>query len=511
MDREITFEHRKVTFMDTGLAKSANEFSTQRSQAVVTLRKQKRQESIRYKRLKQTTSPSCNLSLDKVLNELDISKVSTVKNLRKLLSYQKFDFNKLVQMCPNIIEILTPGLNNPQSELAFEVSWCLTNLALGPSYLIMEISKLIPAISAFIINPVNKMLAEQACWVLGNLAADSFDLRNGIRQVCGLVKGISALLQFKIPSLSAITCWTLCNLIRGSNPDISLFVENGVIFPVLDLTQRDPNSDQCIEALWFLSLLTNNTSPEAFQQIFKEENISRFFLILSSANDPKLIIPILRIFGNAFLYYPYIDYLFNRNFIELLIQFLSTESSQIQRETAWLISNIVSCPREYIDILMSSNLSNEILDLLIWLLDNDAGDIKAEAGIALYNICEVQSSKYLLRILRKKGERLISFYQEVINNVPMWLKLGIQAIYDVDLLKASLGFCQICFEFSIQNQLDIPEETYSALNSSDLREALENCYFVFKDLRGQNEQFMKVFCSDLLKRYCEGNQGFTFT
>lgn len=75
MDREVIFEHRKVSFMDSGLAKSANEFLSQRSQTVVNLRKQKRLESVRHKRIKQTSSPNSNLTLERVIHELDLNAV----------------------------------------------------------------------------------------------------------------------------------------------------------------------------------------------------------------------------------------------------------------------------------------------------------------------------------------------------------------------------------------------------------------------------------------------------
>lgn len=163
---------------------------------------------------------------------------------------------------------------------------------------------------------------------------------------------------------------------------------------------------------------------------------------------------------------------------------------------------------------MNSTMGNEIIEKLIDLLDHDFQDISTECGIALYNICEVQKSKHLLRVLRiDNNAKLLAYYQVIVLNVPVWLKLGIHGHSDVDLLKASLGFYQLCFELASLDQLSIPEANYSKLMSSETNEALESCEFVFAnpDLRGANEQLIRALCSDMLKRYCEPSDRFVFS
>ena len=229
--------------MHTHLPTSHSQFVEQTTNRAVSLRKAKRAQSFMHKRLKASFSPNPSISLEDAVAQLDVRSLGSVKTFRKLLCGPAVDYYHLYHLCPQVIDVLSPGLTNQKSELAYEVCWCFTNLALGPSFFTSKIAEYIPVFADFIIAPHNKMLAEQACWVLGNLAADRTQHRDAIKQVCRLLPALAQLLNYRIASLSTVTCWTLCNLVRGPNSDISLFLEAGALQPVVDLTCRHWTSD----------------------------------------------------------------------------------------------------------------------------------------------------------------------------------------------------------------------------------------------------------------------------
>lgn len=59
-----------------------------------------------------------------------------------------------------------------------QVIWCLTNVAAGSNEQTREVLTAGPYIITFILPGASDKLKEQACWVLGNIAADCDEFRN---------------------------------------------------------------------------------------------------------------------------------------------------------------------------------------------------------------------------------------------------------------------------------------------------------------------------------------------
>ena len=506
MERVLKFDHRKGGFMQVGLPKTTEEFTGIRTEAAVTLRKKKRMQAMMNKRMK--VSPSApSLTLDEVISGLSLNSLNSVKALRKHLCASNFDNYELMQKCPSIVNTLSPGLCNPNSELAYEVMWCFTNLALGPAHFISDISELVPEICGYILEPKNKMLAEQACWVLGNLAADSLQLRDTIRQVCGLLKGMSRLLVFRIQSLSTVACWALCNLIRGPNFDVSMFIETNILEPVLDLTQKPIDSDMCIEALWLMTFLTTNPGNEIFERILQPKFLERCFSILETSKEPSVTIPVLRILGNILCYFAERQtFAADLRFIKALSQKIESEHQQIKRDALWTASNLIASP--VLKQIVSTQEGIGLVEKLLLSLEYDNQDVKAEAGIGIYNFVVADESYFLPLIIRKAGLYCAKFFSSIVENVPVWLQFGIQNLTDPELLKVSVDFIHLCLEYTEENSLDVPEDLHFYLQSSEIQEKLENCYAAFnKDQMrlGQTEQTVKGMCTHILAKYFNSN------
>lgn len=502
--------------MENGLPRSKADFLNSRSEASISLRKKNRYEALMNKRLKLTSSPSASSkSVDTILLELDIHNLDSVKSLRKELCNRDFDFVKLERYAPDIIQRISPGLEGAYSELSLEIAWCLTNLAVGSKSLVYKIAELIPKLASYILNLENKIMAEQACWVLGNLAAESEDIRDKIKQVCGLVKAITELLLLRTIPLSTVVCWTLCNLIRGHTPDASLFIEKGVVGIVLELTRRSCDQDECIESLWFLSFLTNNAGPEVYDQILHTENISSYLNILSTQHNARTVIPVIRILGNTLFYYEPASSLINNSmFINLLSQKLSSHDIAIQRETAWIFSNIFSGPIPQINSIIQSPYAQPIINELIQLIRSDIQEVKNEAGIALYNLCERDNSAYLTIVLNMGGVELLEFYINNVEMVPQWIKFKLQDITDCDLLKVSIGFVELVLCYDTKFPLALAEEIYMKGNSQETYEIIEKCQMMFEgfDFRlSPNEELVKRMCRDLIRQYFAESSEFEFS
>ena len=492
----FSFRQRNLDFMCPSLPKTYSEFSNSRSTAAVTLRKEKRQKHLMHKRLNTLkNSPGSSVSLEKVINNLSYTDLSSIKALRKLLCEDKFDKLHLLELRPDIVNYLSKGLISSKTELIYEISWCFANLAIGPPMIVNDVCNFKFFFADAIIHLDNKSLAEQACWVLGNLAADHINTKNSIVQIPGLIKSLVHLLTLRNNSLNSVACWTMCNLIRGPNPDTFIFFEAGALLPVLEITHK-PYSCQVIESLWLLSFFTCKANNEIFALIYDQQNIQTYLKYLES-NDPKLLVPIIRILGNGFLMYPYLDYLFITNeFSEILIKLINNQNPQVRKESLWMLSNIFSL--EYSEPAMVY-IGEKVIKSLISLINDEIQEIKNEAGIALYNLAEVYESRYLQSISFCTTLNVFEYYVSNILNVPAWIKLKIQGIYDIDLLKVSLGFLLLYFQ-----QNDKKKEIEEYLYSDDVKDAIEECQITIekgKNNSSSSEDFIIQICIDLLKWY----------
>ena len=86
----------------------------------------------------------------------------------------------------------------------------------------------------------------------------------------GLLKGISELMKTDIPSLRHTASWTLSNLIRASYPDSTMFLEAGVLSPVIYMiTRREHAPQEVTDALNLLSILTINAQDKHYDQVLQ--------------------------------------------------------------------------------------------------------------------------------------------------------------------------------------------------------------------------------------------------
>jgi hypothetical protein len=492
------FKDRNSSFMVTDLPKTTEEFSQFRSSALVTLRKQKRQQHILHKRLnKVNNSPGTLVSLQEVINTLNIFNIQSIKMFRKLLCEDKFDYMLLLQLKPDIVRALSKALQSKNNEMVYEISWCFANLALGPPMLVDQVGGFISVFTDIAANSEDKSLAEQACWVLGNLAADNLVMKDCIRRMPGLVASLSRLLALKNPNLNSVVCWALCNIIRSQCPCTDDLIEAGVLAPVLDISHR-PYSPQVVESLWLLSFLTISALQEVYVQVYTAHNLQLYLKYLEY-DDINLLIPIIRIIGNAFVYYPSLDYLFSNSlFIDHTIKLINSPNTQVKKEIIWMVSNIFAL--DYVKPFINYS-GDSMIKILLSFIDTDEQKLITELGICIYNLSEVYNSLYFQRILHYGKTNLIDFYINIIENVPIWVKFDIEVAYDIDLLKISLGFIALAFEFTDKSK-DIDEYLYS----DKVRDAIEDCKDTIrkgKNKYSNDEAFMISQCDVILKRFID--------
>jgi uncharacterized secreted protein with C-terminal beta-propeller domain len=205
--------------------------------------------------------------------------------------------------------------------------------------------------------------------------------------------------------------------------------------------------------------------------------------------------------------------------IDHLTKKLSSQEASVQRETAWIFSNIFSESISQVNLILQSPYAVQIISQLINLTSSHTQEVKNEAGIALYNLCERENSAYLMTVLNIGDIELLNFYLENIEYVPNWINYRLQDITDCDLLKVSIGFIQLILSYDTLCNiyvvpLALPEEIKLKANSRETCEVIEKCQMTFEgcDYRlSQNEELVRSMCRELIKEYFSEGGEFVFS
>lgn len=501
---------RNDSFMDSKLPKTAAEYFSQRENFAVELRKKKRLDQAHFKRQK-LASVALFQPPEQILASLSAASLSSVKSLRQYLCSSQLNFELICKCCPDVVKELAVGFRSGKEELVLESCWCLTNLALGPPGLVNDIAELIPDVSSYILRVSSKIIAEQCCWLLSNLAAESKRIRDKIKEVCGLLKAICNLFRFNNPSLSSVACWTLCNIIRSQSPDSSIFVEAGAVTPVLEYIHRPESTSLCTDSLWFLSYLTVNTGPEVIQSVMSDRHLTRLVSLLSLNTNISIIVPTLRILGNIITYganptavqrFPQLR--------EAVMACACGDVMEIQRDALWLLSNAFGRSFVYVQWFLEHQHGQALLQKLVHSMDSEAeNDLKVESCIALYNLAESNQSAYIRSILGIGGVELIDALCKNLTDIPFWIVLQVQGVSDIDRLLSSLGLLHLALEFAAACKFyidpgQVAEQVLRKLHSEELFVCIENfaLQYAGRDNHlGASESFMKDLCADILRRF----------
>ena len=249
----------------------------------------------------------------KPLQEAISNHVSDMKHQNELDDILAFSGLHLLQRLATILSSLN-------EEAACLSAQCLTNLAAsstnntthmeeedsyyGPAtswctLMVQSESQVMTAwiqvLSSFAQNHQSRLLVEQCCWAMGNIAGDSSIARQQLlspdsygKQVIQLLQqSLEISLKYHFNELSRNVAWALGNLARGANTSAWLFINPNytptLITQLLSQQQHQENK-MVTEGMWWLAFLTA-----------RETDVCELFL----QHHPKLISAILHQLGSV--------------------------------------------------------------------------------------------------------------------------------------------------------------------------------------------------------------------
>uniref|UniRef100_M4DVV5 Importin subunit alpha n=2 Tax=Brassica campestris TaxID=3711 RepID=M4DVV5_BRACM len=379
------------------VAVDAEQSRRRRESNLVEIRKSRREEILKKKRLHVTQEapqgsplPSSD-SIDKMLRNLIglVAGVSSDDPLLQLESLKQFRLILSTSKNPPIGVVIESGvvrrfveiLNKDDSPwLQLEAAWILTNIASGTrkhTEVVIDHGA-VPIFIKLLASP-HEDVREQAVWALGNVAGDSPQCRDYVLE-CGAMMPLLAQLN-KHSTLSMITnaTWTLSNFCRGKPKPA--FEQVSPALPVLERLIRSNDEEVLADACWSLSFMSDG-GEEEIQSVIEAGVVPRLVELLLHP-CPSVVSPALRSIGNIVSgNTQQTQCVINCGALPILSKLLTQYyKKSIKRDVCWTIANITAGIKEHIQLVIDATM----IPSLVHLAQYAEFDIKKEALCAISN------------------------------------------------------------------------------------------------------------------------------
>jgi len=375
---------------------SAADARREREGVTISIRKNKREESIKKRRnldLIHTGDPAPSFfgggdagglqQIEALVAAVKCNnrakQLEATTQFRKLLS---IEHNPPIQdvidagVVPRLVEFLN-YTDVPQ--LQFEAAWALTNIASGSSEqtrFVIEAGT-VPLFKDLLVSP-NDDVREQAVWALGNIAGDSSQCRDFVLSHHVMEPLLHNLVESSKLSMLRNATWTLSNLCRGKPQPSWELVSTAL--PTLSRLIYSTDDEVLTDACWALSYLSDG--PNERIQAVIEAGICRRMVELLLHSSWSVQTPALRTIGNVVTGDDVqTQVIINVSVLPCLLALLSSPKKGIRKEACWTISNMTAGNQAQIQAVIDA----QIIPRLIALLKNADFDIKKEAAWALSN------------------------------------------------------------------------------------------------------------------------------
>uniref|UniRef100_A0A3Q1CVZ9 Importin subunit alpha n=1 Tax=Amphiprion ocellaris TaxID=80972 RepID=A0A3Q1CVZ9_AMPOC len=393
-DNEKLDNQRLKNFKNKG--RDLETMRRQRTEVVVELRKNKRDEHL----LKRRNVPhedicedsdvdgdfrSQNTSLEAIVQNATSDnqgvQLSAVQAARKLLSSDRNPpIDDLIKS--GILPILVHCLDRDDNpSLQFEAAWALTNIASGTSEQTQAVvqSNAVPLFLRLLHSP-HQNVCEQAVWALGNIIGDGPQCRDYVISL-GVVKPLLSFISPSIPItfLRNVT-WVMVNLCRHKDPPPPMETIQEIL-PALCVLIHHTDVSILVDTVWALSYLTD-AGNEQIQMVI-DSGIVPHLVPLLSHQEVKVQTAALRAVGNIVTGTDeQTQVVLNCDALSHFPALLTHPKEKINKEAVWFLSNITAGNQQQVQAVIEAKL----VPMIIHLLDKGDFGTQKEAAWAISNL-----------------------------------------------------------------------------------------------------------------------------
>uniref|UniRef100_A0A673H1P9 Importin subunit alpha n=1 Tax=Sinocyclocheilus rhinocerous TaxID=307959 RepID=A0A673H1P9_9TELE len=368
----------------------------QRTEVVVELRKNKRDEHL-LKRRNVPHEDVCddsdadgdfrtqNTSLEAIVQNATSDnqgiQLSAVQAARKLLSSDRNPpIDDLIKS--GILPILVHCLDRDDNpSLQFEAAWALTNIASGTSEQTQAVvqSNAVPLFLRLLHSP-HQNVCEQAVWALGNIIGDGPQCRDYVISL-GVVKPLLSFISPSIPItfLRNVT-WVMVNLCRHKDPPPPMETIQEIL-PALCVLIHHTDVNILVDTVWALSYLTD-AGNEQIQMVI-DSGIVPYLVPLLSHQEVKVQTAALRAVGNIVTGTDeQTQVVLNCDALGHFPALLTHPKEKINKEAVWFLSNITAGNQQQVQAVIDASL----VPMIVLLLDKGDFGTQKEAAWAISNL-----------------------------------------------------------------------------------------------------------------------------
>ena len=288
------------------------------------------------------------------------------------------------------------------TDLQFEASWALTNIASTAMTRVVVDSGAVPHLVTLLNSPTAEV-REQCAWCLGNISGDGPEFRDFLLSYNPMPALLANITQPASLSLLRNCTWSLSNLCRGKpQPPVESVAP---ALPILAaLVQQNPDQDVVIDAMWALSYASDG-EDRRIQSVVDTGVVPALVQNLHSGKA-TYIVPALRTLGNIVSGNEHqTQAVLSANVLAGVAPLLSHGKKNIRKETCWMLSNIAAGTLEQMHSLFT--IPDLLPRVLEQLSSSTEWDVRKEAAWVVSNIATAGEARHIVRLVEHGAIRPI--------------------------------------------------------------------------------------------------------
>lgn len=313
--------------------------------------------------LDRPNMPALIQALDSTDHQVLTDATGRLRRLLSLINNPPFDEAVNMGTLPKLVRLL----EHESSDVVFEATWCLTNIASGSSLhttRVVDAGSIPPLVN--LLGAENCLIRDQAVWALGNIAGESAEYRDYILSQNAMPKLLAIAHQVLRLAMLRNVSWTLSNFCRGRDPQPDFEIVSTAL-PTLHNMLNFRDDDIIADSAWALSFISDDTGDANLPDNHKIEivlasGVVNRLIALLQHPSPIIKTPALRTIGNIVTGSNFqAQRVISAGVLPPLVSLLSNARKSIRREAIWALSNIAAGSIPQITALMEANAFKVLL------------------------------------------------------------------------------------------------------------------------------------------------------